>query len=106
MSAPLAAAGRGVLRRWLRCAAGALLLVRDARAVLSGAVAINSALAGREEGLPSDAGGIVDPRFFRRGVAAGRLALLDDFAAGLAQTRVDLLELVGVLDLDAEVIEA
>jgi hypothetical protein len=37
------------------------------------------------KGLPRDPGRIVDPGFFRFGVAAGRLALLDDIAARLAQ---------------------
>ena len=57
-------------------------LVRDARMVLAGAVAVVGALAGRQERFPRDAGRIVDPRLLRFGIAARRLALLDDVAAG------------------------
>src|ERR1700759_2737228 len=103
---PNSAAGRRRLWRRLRRAAGGLFLVRDARAVLAAAVAIDDALAGGVEGLPGDAGGIVDPRLLGFGIAAGRLALFDDLTAGLPQPRIDVLQLVGGLDLDAEVIEA
>jgi hypothetical protein len=74
--------------------------------VLSTAVTINRALAARVEGLPDDAGRIVDPRFLRLGVAAGGLALLYDLAASLARACVDFLQLVRVFDLDVQVIKA
>ena len=69
------------------------------------AVAIDRAFAGRVESLPGDAGGIVDPRLLRFGVATCGLALLDDVAAGLAQARIDLVQFVSVLDLDSEMVE-
>ena len=80
--------------------------MRDAHRVLAGAVAIGDALARGQEGFPGNAGRIVDPRFLRLGVAAGGLALLDDVAAGLAQAGVHLAQFAGILDLDAEMVEA
>src|SRR5262249_22114455 len=77
-----------------------------ARDPLAGAVAVVRALAGGVEGLPGNADGVVDPGFFRFRVAAGGLPLLDDLAAGFVQPRIDLGELVAVLDLDAEMIES
>src|SRR5258708_29942441 len=81
------------------------LFVRDARATLSGAIAIMRALARGEERLPGNPRGVVDPRFFGLGVATGRLSLLDDRAAGSAQTRIDIAQLILAFDLDAEMIE-
>ena len=83
-----------------------LLLVRDAGVALAGAVAIGDAFACGQEGFPGNPGGIVDPGLLGFGVAAGGLALLDDIAARLAQARINFLQLVGVLDLNAEMIEA
>src|SRR5262252_8726499 len=108
MSALCLAASRTRLRHGLR---GSLrltahLFVRDARATLSGAVAILRALARGEEGFPGDAGRIVDPRLFGLGIATGRLPLLDDRATGLAQARIDFLQFVPALNLNAEMIEA
>jgi hypothetical protein len=42
---------------------------------------------------------------FGLGVATGRLSLLDDRAAGAAQPRIDVVQLVLTFDLDAEMIE-
>src|SRR5262249_6619829 len=106
MTASPAAAG-GLRRRrrgGLRFTAG--FRVRNARLLLADAVAVDRALAGGEESLPRDAGGIVDPGLLALGVAAGHLALLDDGAAGLMQPIVDVVQLVLVLDLDAQMIEA
>ena len=77
----------------------------NARLVFAAAVAIDRAFAGGVESFPGNAGRIVDPRFLRFGIAAGGLTLLDDIATGLTQPRIDFLQLVGVLDLDAEMIE-
>jgi len=60
---------------------------------LAGAIAVVRVLAGRVKSLPSDAGRIIDPRFLRFGVAAGRLALLDDGTACLAQSGISLVQL-------------
>src|SRR5262245_29252229 len=68
------AAARGLDLRFgleLRCAAGALLLVRNARAVFAATVAVGRAFAGGVERFPGDACGVVDPGFFRLGVATG-----------------------------------
>src|ERR1700747_1770148 len=78
----------------------------DACPVFAAASPIDGALAPRVEGFPGDAGGIVDPGFLGLGITAGRLALLDDGTAGLAQARIDFPQFVAVLDLDAQVIEA
>src|SRR5262249_38771661 len=64
------------------------LLVRHAHDAFAAAVAVVRALAGGEERLPGDSRGIVDPRLFRLGVAAGRLPLFDDLAAGLMEAGV------------------
>ena len=77
----------------LRRAAG--FRMGDLRALLN-ADAVVGALARRVERLPRNTRRIVDPRFFRFGVAAGRLALLDDRAAGLAQPRINLLQFVSL----------
>ena len=79
--------------------------MRDASPVLAGAVAVVGALAGRVEGFPGDAGGIVDPGFFRLGVTAVRLAFLEHIAARLTQPGVDVVQFLGVLDLNAEMVE-
>src|SRR5579864_4627055 len=98
------ATGRaGRLRRGLRSATG--LVAGNARHPLAAAVAIVGAFAGGEKGFPGDAGRIVDPGFLRPGVAAIGLALLDDVAAGLVLPRIDLVQLVLVLGLDAEMVE-
>src|SRR5262249_7837248 len=81
-------------------------LMREARSILAGAVAIDRALARRVESLPGDPCGVAGPRLFRLGVATGGLALLDDLAARLSQPRIDLVQLVRVFDLDTEMIEA
>jgi hypothetical protein len=62
--------------------------MRDARGVLAGAVAVDRALAGRDERFPRNPGGIVDPGFLTFGVAAGHFALLDNGAAGLMEAVV------------------
>src|SRR6516162_79969 len=74
--------------------------------ILFDAHAIVGALARGEERLPGNPRGIVDPRLFGLGIATGRLSLLDDRAAGLAQARIDIAQLVLAFDLDAEMIEA
>src|SRR6266852_9061515 len=76
-----------------------------ARIAFAGAVAIGGALARGEKGFPGDSSRVINPRLLRLRIAAGGLTLLDDVAARLAEPRVNLLELVGVLDLNAEVIE-
>src|SRR5262249_4202986 len=81
------------------------LFMSDARLTFSGAVAVLRALARGEERLPGNARGIVDPRLFRLRIATGRLSLLDNVAACGAQTRIDFLQFVPALDLDAEMIE-
>src|ERR1700722_13071522 len=86
-------------------AACGLLFSGDARIILAGAVAVIDAFARGEEGLPRDSRGIVDPRFFGFGITASRLPLLDDVAAGVVQSCINLPQFVGVLDLDAKVIE-
>src|SRR3984893_17774450 len=68
-------------------------------------VTVVRALAGREEGLPRNACGIICPRLFRLGVTAGGLTFLKDLALCLMQAIVHFLQLVRALDLDAEVIE-
>src|SRR5262249_19924444 len=88
----------------LRRAAGLRLRMCHAR-LLFDADAVVDAFAGGEKRLPRDAGRILDPRFLRLGVAAGRLALLEHGAAGLAQARVDVAQFVLAFDLDAEMIE-
>src|SRR6516164_5477983 len=105
-ASPLSCSARGSLRGRFAGAACGLFLMSDPRHVLATAVAIDRALAGCAERLPGDAGGIVDPRLFGLGIAAGGLALLEDVAAGLTQPRIHLLQLIGVLDLYAEMIEA
>src|SRR5262249_26363465 len=73
--------------------------------ILFDAHAIVGALPGGEERIPGNPRGIVDPRLFGLGIATGRLSLLDDRAAGLAQTRIDVAQLVLAFDLDAEMVE-
>src|SRR5438128_6377258 len=86
--------------------ARARLLMRHAGIPFTGAIAIIGALAGCEEGFPGYARRVVDPGFFGLGIAAGSCALLDDVAAGLVKPRIDLLQFLGVLDLNSEMIEA
>src|SRR5262249_31412710 len=74
--------------------------------MLSAAIAVLRALARSEERLPGNPRGIVDPRLFGLGIATGRLSLLDDRAASLAQTGIHVAQLVLAFDLDAEMIEA
>src|SRR5262249_790523 len=76
------------------------------RNALTAAIAVIGAFSGRVERLPRDSGGVVDPRFFRRGIAAGGMSLLDHGAARLAQPRVDLVQLDLAFHLDAEMVEA
>src|SRR5215472_15113526 len=78
----------------------------DARVTLSGAIAVLRALARREECFPRNARGIVDPRLFGLGIATGRLSLLDDRAASFVQTRIDFLQFILALNLNAEMIQA
>src|SRR5437660_6855234 len=80
--------------------------MRDARGVFAGAVAVDRALARGEEGLPRDAGGIVDPGLLAFRIAAGDFSLLDDGAAGLMQAVVHFVQFALALDLDPEMIEA
>ena len=80
--------------------------MRHARLAFAGAVAIGGALAGGEKGFPCDARGVIDPGLLRLRVAASGLLLLDDVAAGLMEARVNLLQLIGVLNLNAEMVEA
>src|SRR5215831_7068498 len=91
---------RGSLRRAAR------LFMSHARDALAASVAIVGALARREERFPRNASRIVDPRFFRLGVAAASLPLLDHVAARPVQARVNFIQLVLIFDLDAEMIEA
>src|SRR6202008_1513767 len=84
---------------------GARRRMRDARGVLAGAVAVDRALAGGEEGLPGNAGRIVDPGLLALGVAAGHFALLDDGAARLMQPAIDVVQLVFALDLNPQMVE-
>jgi hypothetical protein len=100
----LAAGGSRLVLHLGRAACG-LLFTGDACAILAGAVVVIDAFAGGEEGLPCDPGGIVDPRLLRFRVTARCLSLLDEVATSVAKPCVDLLQFVGVLDLDAEVIE-
>src|ERR1700739_841037 len=81
-------------------------LMGEARNALSRSVAVVGAFAGSVERFPCDAGGIVDPRLFRLGIAARGLTLFDDGAAGVVQPGVDLFEFVAALGLDTEMIEA
>jgi hypothetical protein len=80
--------------------------VRHPRRSLSGTVAVIGVFTGREEGFPRNPRGIVDPRLLGFGIAARGSALLDDVAAGLVKAGVDFPEFIGILDLNAEVIEA
>ena len=48
-----------------------------ARVAFACTIAIGGAFAGGEKGFPGDSGGIVDPGFFRFGVAAGGLTLFE-----------------------------
>src|ERR1700756_3219224 len=61
MGAPSVAASRRILGRRLRHTAGALPLMRDAGRVLSGAVAIDRALACGVKSFPGDACRIARP---------------------------------------------
>src|SRR5262249_2120262 len=101
----LAVAARRGLFWCLPRTAGTQFFVRGARAIPARAVAIDRAFAGRVKRLPGDPRGIVDPGFFRLRIAAGRLSLLDDIAARLPQAPIHLVKLVGVFDLDAEMVE-
>jgi hypothetical protein len=78
--------------------------VSNARPFLE-ARAVVRALACREECFPGDAGRVIDPGFFGLGVAAGRLALFDHVLAGTAKPRIDIVQFILALDLDAEMIE-
>ena len=82
------------------------LFVRHACVALAGAIAIVDGFAGCVEGFPRNSGRIVNPRLLGFGVAARGFALLDDRAAGFAQSGINLIEFGFVCDLDAEMIEA
>src|SRR5215471_13131143 len=89
----------------LRVAAGRRGSSGGLPGTLAAAIAVLRALPRGEERFPGNPRGIVDPRFFGLGIATGRLSLLDDRAAGLAQARIDVAQLVLASDLDAEMIE-
>ena len=72
---------------------------------LAAAVAVVGALASGEERLPGNARWIVDPGFFRLGVAAGWSALARSPCRRPCQPPVDLVQLGLVLHLNAEMIE-
>jgi hypothetical protein len=76
------------------------------RGQLKLAGAEDRALAGRQEGFPAHALRIGDPGLLRVRVAAGGLADFLPGTFGLLQPSIDLLQLMVVLDLDAEMIEA
>ena len=76
----------------------------DARLALAAAVAVISGLAEGQKGFPRNAGRIVDPGFLRPGVTTIGLSLLDDLPACPLQPRIDFVELVLALDLNAEVV--
>src|SRR5262249_15800817 len=79
--------------------------MRDARLLLH-ADAVVGALAEAKKRLPRDPGGMLDPGFFRAGIAAGDLALLEHVAARAPQACVDLAQLAFAFHLNAEVVEA
>jgi hypothetical protein len=60
----------------------------------------------RKECFPRNACRIVDPRLFRFRIAAGGLSLVDYIAARFMQTRIDFLQFVLTLNLNAEMIQA
>ena len=68
--------------------------------------AVVGAVARREERFPRYTSRIIDPRLFRFGIAAGRLALLDDVLSGLAKARVNILQFTLAFDLNTKMIEA
>ena len=76
--------------------------MRDACLIFAGAVTVDGAFPRGVECFPRDACGVVDPRLLGLGVAASRVALFDDVAARLAQTRVNLVKLVLALNLNAQ----
>src|SRR3954471_7833630 len=80
--------------------------MRHPRTTLSASVAVVCVFPRGEKSFPRDARRIVDPRFFRLRIATGGLSLLDDVAARCTQARIDFLQFVLALDLDAEVVEA
>lgn len=80
--------------------------MRYARRVFARAVSVGDALTCRKEGLPSDTGRIVNPRLLGFCITASGLALLNDIATGFPQPRVDLIQFIGILNLNAEMIEA
>src|SRR5258708_24494806 len=77
---PVTQASRATCRRGrrsgcsLRNAAG--LGMGHAGVILAGAIAVFRAFAGRVEGLPGNAGRIIDPGFLRLGITTGGLPLL------------------------------
>ena len=77
-----------------------------ARVAFAGAITIRGAFARGQKGFPRDARGIIDPGLLRFSVAAGGLTLFDDIAARLSEPRINFLQLIGVLNLNTEVIEA
>jgi hypothetical protein len=79
--------------------------MRNARPALN-AVAVIGRFARREECFPRNARWIIDPRFFRLGVAARRLPLLDNVATGLVQTAVDLAQFFLALDLNPKMVKS
>jgi hypothetical protein len=70
--------------------------MRDARfaAAHFGACSIVGAFAAGQERFPGDASGIVDPGFFRLGVAAGRGADFENLAVRLPQPVLDFRKLL------------
>ena len=69
-----------------------------ARFMLPCTIAIVRVLGGGEESFPGNARGIIDPGFFRFGITAGGLPLLDNVASRLAQASIDLLQFLSALD--------
>src|SRR5665213_3692555 len=78
----------------------------NARFILAAAIAIADVLASGVERFPGNARRVINPRFFRLGVAAGSSTLLDDSTAGLLQTSMNFMQFGLALDLDAKMIEA
>src|SRR5579872_3251976 len=77
----------------------------DTDVALAAAIAVIRAFAGRLECLPGDSRRVINPGFFRLGIAATCLPLFDDVTAGLVQPGIYLFQFVAGLRLDAEMIQ-
>jgi hypothetical protein len=78
----------------------------DSRKALAAAISVVGDFARRQESFPGNASRIINPRLFGPGVTAIGLPLLDDGAVSLMQAHVNFIQLVFVLDLNAEMVEA